>query len=152
MDPLKVIQATVEHSTTKDVRIIARAIHKSSKKYNIDWRIITAIIQQESTFQKDPQECLTSKKHCADLGIGQINWHTWATPLSLNRKRLLTDINYNIDVMGHILSIVKKGHEKDTRWFSRYHSFKPSTRRVYESFVTPKFKRIKIYAQQNYYK
>lgn len=149
---VRVIENAIRVHTDVGVHKIANALDRTSRLYKIDWRVMAAILQQESSFQTDPQKCILSSKKCIDLGIAQINWYTWSKPLHLNRRRLLLDVGYNIDVMGKILTIVKKGHEKDKQWYSLYHSFKPSLRKTYESYVTPKYKKIKVYAQNHYYR
>lgn len=129
---------------------IAKAVLASSMRWGVDWRVLLAILQQESSFRVDPQGCIHKK--CSDYGIGQINFKTWGDILGLSKKKLLTDVSYNINAVGQILSMVKKGHEKNSKWYLRYHSLNHNRQLVYNSFVAPKVKRIKLYASRNYYK
>ena len=130
-------------------RRVSKAVLSSSRKWKIDWRVIVSILRQESSFRADPDNCL--KKSCKDFGIGQINFKTWGKTLGLSKKLLVKNIEYNIDTTAHILSIVKKGHESDKYWYSRFHSFTKSHRYIYLSYVKPIHTRVNKFAMNNYY-
>lgn len=122
--------------TNDDAQIIAEAIIKHSRHYGLDWKILASIIAQESSFRKDPQNCLNSKAKCPDLGLAQINYRTWKKELCLDRTRLLIDISYNIETMAQILSQLKSKYgKKEKNWFTRYHSFTTAHRTKYANFL-----------------
>jgi soluble lytic murein transglycosylase-like protein len=146
---LDTIKATVRYMSPtlkdKEVKSISKAIATNAIKYNIDWRIMTSIISQESRFRTDPQNCIV-KKHCPDLGMAQINYRTWKEPLNLNRNKLLTDINYNIGTMSKILSQLHNKYGKDKHWFTRYHSFSNDRRIIYQKHIHRQFMQISSYS------
>lgn len=122
--------------SNEDAQIIAEAIIKHSKNYKLDWKILASIIAQESSFRKDPQNCLNSKVKCPDLGLAQINYRTWQKELCLDRTRLLIDISYNIETMAQILHQLKSKYgSKEKMWFTRYHSFTTEHRTKYANFL-----------------
>lgn len=124
---------------------VTLTILRNAHKYNLDWKIMAAIIAQESSFKKDPQHCSRHINTCIDLGIGQINYETWKEEFHLNKRKLLRDMNYNIDVMAQILSKLRdmygpqgsRRHEK--RWHTRYHSFTWKHRKIYADFIYHKY-------------
>jgi soluble lytic murein transglycosylase-like protein len=131
----------------KEAIIITKSLLNSADHYNLDWMIMASIIAQESSFRKDPQNCLHTKKVCIDLGISQINYGTWGKTLNLDRIKLLTDIQYNIDTMAKILSRLKAKYSRELSWHTRYHSFTPSHRKVYADFIYHYFLKISSYAK-----
>lgn len=147
----KTIRNASPNLNSKFSKHLAKSILKSSIKWKIDWRIMVGILQQESSFRTDPQQCLLKNKKCIDYGIAQINFATWGKELSLNKNRLVRDVDYNIDTMGHILFLMKQSHEHEKNYYSRYHSATPHFRRIYELAVIPKIKIAKSYAKVNYY-
>lgn len=131
----------------QEASVITSALLKHSSYYKLDWRIMAAIVAQESSFRKDPQDCLHIKTKCADLGIAQINFFTWGKELKLDRKKLLTDVSYNIETMAKILSRLKETYGKEPKWHTRYHSFTNSHRKTYADFIYHKYLKISSYAK-----
>lgn len=121
------------------------SILRYAHQYNLDWQVMASIIAQESMFRRDPQHCARHMKTCIDFGIAQINYDTWHEELNLDKKRLLKDIDYNIEAMAKILSKLKeqygpegsKRHEK--RWHTRYHSFTRTHRKIYADYIYHKY-------------
>lgn len=151
MSKYEVVEGAIRHVAPQvsetDLPIIVQSIMRNAMEYELDWKIMASIIAQESSFRKDPQACLKHRHHCADLGISQINYHTWGRVLNLNKKLLLTDINYNIQSMARILSILKNSYGREVRWPTRYHSFTHSHRKIYANFIYVKYIKINSYAR-----
>ena len=124
---------------------ITKSLLKHAKEFKLDWKVMASIISQESSFKKDPQDCL-HKKFCADLGIAQINWKTWNKELHLDRNKLLTDVDYNILIMCQILSRLKDDYGDERHWFTRYHSFKEERRQLYADYIYHIFLKITAYS------
>lgn len=113
----------------------AVSITQISEKYDVNWKLITAILFQESSLQDDPQGCL--RGHCGpDKGIGQVRISVWQKELNLNVKQLLVDSDYAIKTTGKIINYYKKRFgKKELKWYSRYHSSKTYFRRIYEKKI-----------------
>lgn len=150
-DEIKVIRMAIKHLQTnldeESTKVISTSILKNSHKYKLDWKIMVSILSQESAFRKDPQKCLAINKHCADLGIAQINFRTWGRPLRLSRVKLLKDVDYNITAMSIILSQLKYKYGNESKWFTRYHSFTRSHRKIYDGFVGRNYTKINSYVR-----
>jgi hypothetical protein len=141
----KVVKKLQPRLDTKQSKVIAKAIMTSSDRYQLDWRVLASILFQESSFKADPQGCYKNMKRCSDYGMGQIHYSVWGKRLGLDRKRLVTDVSYNIDSAARVLSILKGryGHEK--QWHSRYHSSTKKHRQDYANKIYPNVKRITRY-------
>lgn len=102
----------------------ANDISVSVAKYKVEPQIMVALIDTESDFQ------YTKISNSGDLSLGQVNVEVWnkefarmKRPLILRDELVKKDQRYAMDVMGQILSILKKRHsKKDRRWYARYHS------------------------------
>lgn len=102
----------------------ANDISLSIAKHNVEPQIMVALIDTESDFQ------YTKISDTGDLSLGQVNVEVWnkefarmKRPLILRSELIKKDQRYAMDVMGQILSILKKRHgKKDRRWYARYHS------------------------------
>jgi len=117
---IKVVQPSLEKN---DRNRIAYSLYMTSKKYNIDPKLMIAIIGTESDFRN---EKISST---GDLSLAQINCEVWNKEFTrlgfdkLNSKRLKKDENYALSKMAEILNILKLRHaKKDSQWFARYHS------------------------------
>lgn len=104
--------------------IISKIIYKTAKKYNIDYKIILAILKIESNFEQSAINKYKCKKDnsCGDYSIAQINYKTWKDILQLDIQKLKSSNAYAIDKMGKILSIIKKRRKSKSLWFLDYHS------------------------------
>ena len=108
----------------KHNKIITNLVYKTSKKYELNPKIILAILKLESNFEQsgmNKYKC-DGKKECGDFSIAQINYKTWKKSANLNLDKLKSNNAYAIDKMGWILSDIRKRHPKDKLWFLRYHS------------------------------
>ena len=104
---------------------ITNLIHKASVKYQINPKIMLAIIKVESNFEQsgmNKYKCKKNDSHCGDFSIAQINYKTWKNKLSLDIHKLKSNNAYAIDKMGELLSKIKKNRPNDKLWFLRYHS------------------------------
>lgn len=146
---------------------MAIAVHKYSKEINIDWQLFVSILYQESSLSLDPQNCMKKEfnpgfrmiktkkglkkvnnksRRCFDYGVSQINWRIWGKEMDLDKKLLLTDIDYSIKVSSQILLIYKNLYgKKDKKWFLRYHSSSFNHKKEYGEFIKTKYSRIKKY-------
>lgn len=132
---------TLEPATSvADSLLVAMVVDKWSRAYKLNWKLMIAILAQESSFRTDPQKCLYKKRQCSDLGIAQINYNSWKDELSLDHNKLLVDVHYNIENMAKILSKlqVRYGHEK--MWWSRYHSATREHRLSYQRKIASKLR------------
>ncbi len=121
---------------TERTHSIAMAIVNASLKYNIDPRVIIAIIDTESDFRKG------MISYTGDLSLVQINPGIWNKEFKrMNRELLDTDKlqkneNYAIEKMGEILNILKVRYAgADSKWFARYHSKTKKFKNIYHSKV-----------------
>jgi hypothetical protein len=125
----------VSHS--RAVRV-ARHIDEASSRYNIDSRILVAIIRAESNFEAGIKSCWIVLRHrrcevTCDYGIAQVN-ELWIKKWKLDAKRLQFDDRYNIMIAARILSTIQKEFgDQEGNWYGRYHSGTPSKRAVYEN-------------------
>lgn len=110
----------------------ATLITLSCKKYDLDPRIMVAILKVESDFKQK------AVSNTGDYSVAQINFKIWAkkfrqldkAPLEFNR--LKEDDAYAIFRMGEILHQIKLHHAKtDQFWFARYHSATPKFKNAY---------------------
>lgn len=133
----------IAHILTKEMNLakdkserVSTIIAFAAKKYEVDPRIMIAIIKIESNFKQNAinlTSCERTKQDkCGDYSMAQINYETWSKsfpkmgrkPLDLHK--LKTDETYSIFRMAEILSILKKQYAAtDNAWFARYHSSTP---------------------------
>jgi len=146
------ILATVQHlqpaNDLPEAYAIAKAVQTHADASGLDWKLIVAILAQESSLLRDPQRCYEGHR-CTDLGIAQINWKTWAEPYALERDRILIDPDYAIGVMAKILTHYRDTYgAKERHWFSRYNSATASYRALYQEKVLAKYAKIKAYERE----
>lgn len=110
----------------------ATLITLSCKKYNLDPRIMVAILKVESDFKQK------AVSHTGDYSVAQINFKVWAKNFRkldrepLHFQRLKEDDAYAIFRMGEILhNLDTNFSKKDEFWFARYHSNTPKFKNAY---------------------
>lgn len=136
---LKMIEILTE-SSRPEFNAYAHSIVKWSNKYQIDAKIVVAVIMTESSFISK------SKSKTGDLGLGQVNPQVWSAEFlriykyRLDTKKLLTDYDYNIQKTVQILALMK--NNKDLYWVGKYHSKTPSLKKAYSGRVFTKFDKI----------
>jgi len=120
---------------------IAEHIYESATHYQIDPKVIIAIIDTESNFRKG------MISHTGDLSLVQINPQVWNREFARLRMTLIdpellqADEAYAINLMCEILSIIKNRHsETDARWFARYHSRTKKFKDLYHQKVDSKMR------------
>lgn len=112
-------------TTMGDMKQIHHSVDKYSKVFNIDRKLILAIIQVESNFK------VNSKSNTKDYGLMQLN-HKSMNVFCNNKKRLISDIDYSIMCGVAFLSKIKKKYgRKEIYWWARYHSSTPIHRDRY---------------------
>lgn len=167
-DIIRTVQYLQPRHSQKMAKKIAGAVYHYSKSINVDWRLFLSILYQESSLDLDPQKCMEkefeehfkrvkTKKHsfkyvkipnrkCEDYGISQINWKTWGKEMQLDKKLLLTDVDYSVKAAANILAFYKTKHSRhDRRWHLRYHSATPYYKAEYEEYIKRRYNRIKRY-------
>ncbi len=113
-------------------RMLAKVIHENSTRTGIDWRLVVAILFQESSLRLDPQNCKVNFTRCNDMGIGQVRYSVWGKTLKIDKKRMVTDVEYAIEQVYAVLSHYKLQYGKrELNWFTRYHSGDPEFRAIY---------------------
>lgn len=108
---------------------IAYWIDQKAKEYGLDPKLFGAIIAQESTFKVNAKRC-HGNGNC-DYGLGQINIQ-WVKKWRLDKKRLLKDPAYNLDVAAKILRSAINEGESEPNAYSRYHNPARKFRLAYE--------------------
>jgi hypothetical protein len=125
----------------KDVQLYAKIIQDYSEEYDIDWKIPVAIFSQESSFNYQAVNWESN-----DYGIGQMNRFN-IVRRKLKLGLLLTDVDYAIHESFKLLYETKTKYNTGARghwqWFTRYHSYTPSRRKIYYKYLDAKFKKIK---------
>ncbi len=125
---------------------MAKAIHKETKKAELDWRLVTAIFFQESSLRLDPQNC--HKNHCQDFGLGQVRLKVWGDHFDIDRNRILSDVHYSVHVSVKVLKDYKRRYgKKELNWFTRYHSNKPELRFAYMQHLNRAFYKINSHVE-----
>lgn len=145
---------------TKEMKInkqkserLSTIIAFAAKKYDIDPRIIIAIIKVESNFKQNAinlTSCERTKQDkCGDYSIAQINYETWSKSFpkmgrkALDLHRLKTDETYAIFRMAEILSILKAQYAStDNVWFARYHSSTPVHKTRYTKALKTELRKV----------
>lgn len=124
------------HKNPKQLEELTVALDNYSEKYNICWKLATAIFFQESSLLRDPQNCYKKPANCTgDRGISQINYRVWGKLLKIDKKRLLLDVDYAVHKGFKVLKIYKERHKNEQNWYSRYHSGTPRFRKAYEKRI-----------------
>jgi hypothetical protein len=137
---IKVVQPELEKTARNR---IAYSLYLTTKRYNIDPKLMIAIIGTESDF-------VNSKvSTTGDLSLAQINTEIWNKEFArmgldkLNAKRLKKDENYALSKMAEILVILKSRHAKnDSKWFARYHSHTQKYKNQYSVKVEKRMRMI----------
>lgn len=104
------------------VDFLAKSIVKHGKKNNINCLLMATILKIESDYTYR-QNSITPD----DISIAQINYPIQKRNLArvgikLHRKRLLYNDDYAIEMMAHVLSLLKQDYPNDPFWFTRYNS------------------------------
>lgn len=138
-------QSIMDHSKAVALTNFA---HKVEKELGLEWEKAIAIIYQESSFRTDPQDCLRIERVCtADIGIGQINWKLWNRVFEIERLRLASDYEYNLEIAYNILKYYKKNKGKYSYWYEYYHSGTPSKRKTYRKDLKSHYDKIVVYTR-----
>jgi len=127
---------------------ISNIIHKKSRKYKIDARVLTAILAQESGYNQKAMNCkkgfdavelekgnVKVVKVCFDFGIGEINYRQ-----ILRRKidlfRIMEDLDYAVDIAAKMMSEFETRHGKnESDYWTRYNAHNTIMRDIYKGLV-----------------
>ena len=137
---IKVVQPDLSNNSRNR---IAYSLYMTTKKYNVDPKIMIAIIGTESDFRNEKVSTT------GDLSLAQINAKVWDKEFvrlgfdKLNTKRLKKDEGYALSKMAEILTILKARHaKKDKQWFARYHSHTKKYKNLYSLKVEKRMRMI----------
>lgn len=139
----KMIESVSPELDKKKRANIAVSLYGASRKYEIDPKVMIAIIDTESDFK---QEAVSST---GDVSLAQINTEIWNKEFTrmgldkINKKLLKKDAAYALEKMGKILNILKTRHvKKDNKWYARYHSTTTKYKNMYDAKVQVKMRKI----------
>ena len=139
----KMIAAVQPEISDKKREIISLALYQTSKKFQIDPKLMVAIISTESGFDN------TVVSTSGDLSLAQINTKVWDVEFlrlgygKIDKKLLKNDQAYALDKMGKILSVIKSRHgKKDSRWYAIYHSRTKKFKNQYDGKIQERFRMI----------
>ena len=114
-------------------RALGRVIVQKALERQIKPSLVASIIAVESRFRLD------AYNRSGDYSLAQINYSIWSKEFkrlemeSLSKQKLITDVNYAIEIMVKILEILKKRHSAiDEEWYLRYHSGTPFYKKRYK--------------------
>lgn len=142
---------------------LSNIIYRKARKYDIRADLLTAILAQESMYRMVQGSCSTGYVEidmgylkatipetmrasikaytneeitvCADFGIGQINYRNIAK-LGFDKERLLTDLDYSVDIAALMLKKKYKYYGKTgPDWWTRYNAYDPDKRKIYKKMV-----------------
>lgn len=112
--------------------LLASLIDDVSERTGIDAEILVALSFQESRFKEKALSC--PQPGSCDHGLVQVN-SLWVKHWKLNKKKLIKDDEYNLEVATRILVDLKDRFGKEHQWWGRYHSSTPKFRAVYQKEV-----------------
>jgi len=126
------------HVSQKRANFLGRIIYKEASRFNIDPKIITAILRQESNFEPNQKVCYVVHRNKAcwdtcDFGISQIN-AAWAKRWHLDTEELINNDAFNIHIAARVLSIIQKQFGDEENWYSRFNTSGPK-RAIYEMSI-----------------
>lgn len=128
----KVITNLQPALTDQKAAKLADAISRYSEEFGIDWKLSVAIMFKESSLRMDPQNCKVNFTKCNDMGIGQVRYSVWGKVLNIDKKRMVTDVDYAVRKTFKVLHDYKSRYgKKELNWFTRYHSATPELRYAY---------------------
>lgn len=124
-----VIMHISPHVKEENAARYAILIDKYSKEYGVDWKIIVAIIRQESNFVHGEID-----DSYRDFGISQFNWRTIKNK-QLDLGLLLTDEEYAIKETVKHLAFLKKKYYTGSKgywvYYTRWNSYNTKVRKRY---------------------
>ena len=104
---------------------IDSVIEKYSKQFNLDKKLVTAIIEVETNGNNN----LVSSTN--DYGIMQVNINT-AKHFKFSIQRMKKDTDYSVYCGTFYLAYLRAKHSKvDKTWWARYHSNTPELKQKY---------------------
>lgn len=136
----KYIRDVTPGINTGEAARLAKLIVTASRKWMVDPRVLAAVVSHESRFESNLLMCRGGSEHACDHGLGQVN-SVHVRELRLNRKRLVRDDAYNLDVSARLLARAQRHAHREENWYSRYHDNRPKRRAAYEEKVKPLVKK-----------
>ncbi len=134
-----VISRMAPHVSKKNADKYDKLIRKYSELHELDWKIVVAILFQESRFKENAVNC--GRYGCNDFGIAQINFRNikaWGMDFGK-----IFDAGYSIKHATAFLERLKNRHShKDPKWFARYNSGTPHLKNKYYKLLRKHLNRI----------
>lgn len=125
----------------------SNALSYCSETYKLDWRLVAAILYQESGLN---HRAISWKSR--DYGIGQLHYKTIINR-NVDLGKLLTDSAYAIDETCKLLKSLKDKYNYDNVdwriWYTRYHSYTPKYRMQYYKLIQKHINRLKNVSNKN---
>lgn len=118
------------------VDYLSHLIDRVSKKYNLSCEVYTAILMQESRYNLSAKNCTSGV--CTDFGIGQIHIGS-IRRYKLDKRRLLTDLEYSLEAGAKILYDFKKAHKRKSIYWAYYNSSNKLAQNKYIKLVSKWF-------------
>ncbi|MCK6595922.1 MAG: transglycosylase SLT domain-containing protein [Bacteriovoracaceae bacterium] len=139
----KMIETVEPSFEAQEVKKIADLIQYTSRRYNIDPKIIVSIIDTESDFRHH------KVSSTGDISLVQINPKVWKEEFKrlglgeLDIQELKRSERYALIKMGQILVDLKtKYAHKDEIWYARYHSKTKSLKKTYANKLDLRMRKI----------
>lgn len=132
----------------------ANIIYILAHKYKIDWRIITAVAFQESSFlfMVGDKECgvirETGKYTCVYKAVGPMHVYIehHKDKYNIDTERMVKDLEYAYEVGVRILAAHYKSVATiDVLWFGKYNSTTPKFKHIYADRIMNHYGRIERY-------
>lgn len=136
--PAEYIHSLHPELSPKRTTALGKHIERWAAQYDVDPKLLVAILKQESDFRPGLLSCYVVHRYKAcfvscDYGVAQIN-ALWIKKWRLDAQRLRYDDGYNIGVAARILAMLQREYAADEPdWYGRYHSGTPSKKALYLS-------------------
>lgn len=108
---------------------VSNSISRVADKYNLNPKLLTAILMQESRYRVQAVSSTNS-----DFGISQIHKFT-VNRYKFNKKRLISDIDYSVEAGAIVLKDFYKRYAKEPKWWTRFNSSNKIARARYAKLV-----------------
>lgn len=145
----KMIKTIQPNLTLKKSDTLAEKIYANAVDFEVDPKIIIAILATESNFRNN----VTS--NTGDISMAQINERIWNKEFArigadeIDGHLMKHNESYVIYKMTKILSILKERYQKrDANWYASYHSQTKKLKNIYTSKLNIHFKKMNKIAME----
>lgn len=116
----------------QELFVITNTVETITRQHDVNQYLMVAIFEVESSF--GTQKLLKTNGVPTDFGWGQIH-RQHLKRLKLNPEQLLENDAYSIEASVVFMASVQKSYGREINFYSRYHSYTPKFRRIYEAKV-----------------